>query len=135
MFFRALIRDTAINERLAAYSLLPRSITAFGSVSPWLLCTVIAHTRVRGICKREHATILIFQERQIGIIETTFLPLVDIIAEPSISSTVPTEPLTSPVSTNKLVLSITHAPLDNNNWASRPFAVSETALEASLPPV
>ncbi|GES95210.1 hypothetical protein RCL_jg29112.t1 [Rhizophagus clarus] len=128
MFFRALIRDTAINERLAAYSLLPRSITAFGSISPWLLCTVIAHTRERGICKREHATILIFQECQIGIIETTFLPL-------SISSTVPTEPLTSPVFTNKLALSITYAPLDNNNWASRPFTMSESALKASLPPV
>ncbi|PKK60322.1 hypothetical protein RhiirC2_793499 [Rhizophagus irregularis] len=53
----------------------------------------------------------------------------------SISSIIPTEPLTSPVSTDKFALSITRAPLDNNNCASRPFAVSESALEASLPPV
>ncbi|GES81313.1 hypothetical protein RCL_jg11932.t1 [Rhizophagus clarus] len=120
MFFRVLIWDTVTNERPAAYSLLPRSITAFGSVSSWLLCTVIAHARVRGICKREHATVLSIRTaiRREG--RSWF-------SWKSISSTVPTESLTNPVSTDKLALSITCVLLDNNNWASRPFAVSESA--------
>ena len=82
MFFRAPTRDIVTNESPAAYSFFPRSITAFGSVSPWLLWTVIAHAKVRGICKREQATVLVSQERLIGVIGTTFLPSVNIIAGP-----------------------------------------------------
>ncbi|CAB4422455.1 unnamed protein product [Rhizophagus irregularis] len=82
MFFRALTRDIATNERPALYSFFPISITALGSVSPWLLWIVIAHASVRGICKREQATVLVSQEHRIGVMGTTLLPSVDIIAGP-----------------------------------------------------
>ncbi|GES90209.1 hypothetical protein RCL_jg13333.t1 [Rhizophagus clarus] len=53
---RARTRDTATKERPAVNSFSPRSIMAFCNVRPWLLCTVIAHARRIGICKREQET-------------------------------------------------------------------------------
>ena len=66
--------DIAINERPAANSLCPRSIIAFDNVRPWLLCTVIAHTKQTGTCKREHdVSFLLSHVYQISIIKTTFV--------------------------------------------------------------
>ena len=48
---------------------------------------------------------------------------------------VPIAPFTRPVATQRFAVSITLAFLVNNNSGSRPFAISESAFEASEPPV
>ena len=51
--FNFLIREIATNDSPDEKSFGPRSITAFSSVRPWLLCMVIAQAKVNGSCSRE----------------------------------------------------------------------------------
>src|SRR5256885_2794580 len=84
MSFSERTREVATKDSPAANSLLPRSILVFIKVSPWLLCTVMAHARRMGSCKREHfvpfspSHVLL-----IGTIGTTLTPSKLVIVGPS----------------------------------------------------
>src|SRR6266542_26251 len=67
-------QDMAMNESPAANSLFLRSIFTFGSVRPWLLCTVMAYARHIGSCTREHVPFFPSQLRFMGAIGTTSSP-------------------------------------------------------------
>ena len=67
-------RDTVTNESPIVNSLFLISILAFGKVSPWLLWTVIVHTRHSGTWSREQVPFLPSQLHFIGMIRTTHYP-------------------------------------------------------------
>jgi hypothetical protein len=78
---RAQAQEIATNNRTAEYSFSPISIIAFFNVSPWLLCTVIAHARLIEICMREQVPFFATQLCLIGVIRTSLLPSSVIIAQ------------------------------------------------------
>ena len=79
---RARTWDTVTKDKPVAYSLSPKSTIAFNSVSPWLLCTVIAHARLIGSCKREQTVDFASQVYRIGNMGISFLPSIVVIAGP-----------------------------------------------------
>ena len=150
-------RDNVTKESPTADSLFPISIFAFGRVSPWLLCAVMAHAKHIGTWTLEQgAPFFPSHERFMGTIGTTFTPSEVVMVSPlyaskftntavgseggpcssnRISWIVPKAPLTNPASVYIFAINITREPFASNNSASSPLATSEVAFLASRPPI
>ncbi len=78
------IWDIVTKEKLAVNSLLPKFITAFHNVNPWLLYTVIAYARWIGIYRHEHnVSELSFQIHRMDAIGTILVSSKLVIVGPS----------------------------------------------------